>query len=239
LNALSSRYRVVAVDLRGHGRSDKPSHGYTLGYLAEDIHEVIGRLRLERTFIVGWSMGGSVLFEYLRKFRGEYLKGAVFVDIGPYSWKTGDYPIGYSDYEKRLELTREYAMAYQDPKNDRSSFISRMFIRKPSLQVLQDFVGDYYLVPSFVRSLLIIELYASDYRSLLPRIEVPTLIVTGSWGGEKGIGSTGEYMHNHIKKSTYIRFSESGHCPFVEEPERFNRVLSEFVEANSSPRGGK
>ena len=147
LKGLSSKYYTVAIDLRGHGRSDKPPFGYTLAYMARDVHEFIEKLNLKDVFLVGWSMGGS-------------------------------------------------------------------------------------RVPAYVRSLLIMELFCSDYRSVLSQIDVPTLIILGSWS-KKGKGfPVGEYMQKKIRGSRLVLFSKSGHCPFLEEADRFNHVLSEFIEAN-------
>ena len=83
--------------------------------MAKDVHQIIEKLDLHDVYLVGWSMGGSIVFEYFRQFRGEHLKGICIVDIGPYSWKTDDYPTGHMGYEKRLEVTPKYTMAYQEP----------------------------------------------------------------------------------------------------------------------------
>jgi len=54
---------VVAVDLRGHGRSDKPDDGYTLATMAGDLAEVIGLLGLEKPIVAGQSTGGNIALE--------------------------------------------------------------------------------------------------------------------------------------------------------------------------------
>jgi len=236
LEALSSRYYTVAIDLRGHGGSDKPSFGYTFRYMAKDVHEIIEKLNLKDLFMVGWSMGGSIVFEYFKEFKGEHLKGICIVDIGPYSWKTKDYPIGYMDYEKRLELTREYTMAYQEPGKEGDSFVEKMFIQKPDFHMLNQLEAESSKVPAYVRSLLMLELFCSDYRDLSAQINVPTLILLGSWSKKEKNYPVGEYMQKNIKASRLVSFSKSGHCPFLEEADTFNKVLSDFIEANRSLR---
>lgn len=233
MDALSSKYYTVAIDLRGHGRSDKPPSGYTLGYMAKDVHEIIEKLDLQDLLLVGWSMGGSIVFEYFKQFRGEHLKGICIVDIGPYSWKTKDYPIGYADYERRLELTRKYTAAYQEPGKKEGTFVEKMFNHKPDVSMLNQLKAEYKKVPAYVRSLLTMELFCSDYRLILAEIDLPTLILRGSWHKKGKDDPAGEYMRKRIKNSRYIRFNKSGHCPFMEEPVKFNRVLSEFIEDSS------
>jgi pimeloyl-ACP methyl ester carboxylesterase len=56
-------HRVVAVDLRGHGRSDKPGGGYDMATVAADVAELIGALHLDRPWVAGQSWGGNVVLE--------------------------------------------------------------------------------------------------------------------------------------------------------------------------------
>ena len=61
-------YRVVAVDLRGFGRSDTPAGGYGYDQMAADIYCVIRALRLSRFTLVGFSMGGAIVLRYMRLY---------------------------------------------------------------------------------------------------------------------------------------------------------------------------
>lgn len=54
VDVLKKDFRIVTIDLRGHGLSSKGLHGYTLGRLAMDIHEVIEALALENVMLMGW-----------------------------------------------------------------------------------------------------------------------------------------------------------------------------------------
>lgn len=60
--------RVVAVDLRGHGRSDKPHQPYTMQVFADDIARMCERLGLEKPVVVGHSMGGIVAFDLAARY---------------------------------------------------------------------------------------------------------------------------------------------------------------------------
>jgi pimeloyl-ACP methyl ester carboxylesterase len=63
----SERHRVINVDLRGHGESDKPRQEYTVAGFADDLAWVCGQLGVERAVIVGHSMGGNVALEVARR----------------------------------------------------------------------------------------------------------------------------------------------------------------------------
>jgi pimeloyl-ACP methyl ester carboxylesterase len=75
----SQRYRVVAVDLPGHGESDKPDQDYTIGGFVDDVAWLIGELSLARPCFIGHSMGGVIGLNLARK-HPELLSGLVMVD---------------------------------------------------------------------------------------------------------------------------------------------------------------
>ena len=72
-------HRVMAVDLRGHGRSNKPEGDYTMGVFAEDLAWICGRVGLEKPLVVGHSMGGIVAFDLAARYP-ELASGIVMLD---------------------------------------------------------------------------------------------------------------------------------------------------------------
>jgi pimeloyl-ACP methyl ester carboxylesterase len=72
-------HRVVAVDLRGHGRSDKPRQSYTMQVFADDLAWVCGRLELAKPVVVGHSMGGIVAFDLAARYP-DLPSGVVMLD---------------------------------------------------------------------------------------------------------------------------------------------------------------
>lgn len=77
--ALSSRFRVVTVDLRGHGESDAPLWRYTLDQSADDVRALLDHLSVRQAVLVGLSMGGYILFAFYRKF-ADRVRGLVLAD---------------------------------------------------------------------------------------------------------------------------------------------------------------
>jgi non-heme chloroperoxidase len=65
LDGLSQSYRVVALDMRGHGESDKPTHGYRIARLAVDIHDALVALNLRDVTLAGHVMEGGSHFIWL------------------------------------------------------------------------------------------------------------------------------------------------------------------------------
>lgn len=61
-------HRVVAVDLRGHGQSDKPEGSYAMGVFADDVAWVCERIGLEKPVVIGHSMGDIVAFDLAARY---------------------------------------------------------------------------------------------------------------------------------------------------------------------------
>ena len=80
-------HRVISVDLRGHGESDKPQQEYTPAGFADDLAWLCGQLRVEKPIVVGHSMGGNVAFELARR-RPDLPSAIVAIDsaIIPAQW---------------------------------------------------------------------------------------------------------------------------------------------------------
>lgn len=78
---LSPRFRVIALDQRGHGLSDKPDDGYSFEDVGSDLADFINALPLERPLIVGHSWGGNVALQFAAD-RPDHVSGLVLVDGG-------------------------------------------------------------------------------------------------------------------------------------------------------------
>ena len=83
LSGLSDRYRVIAVDMRGHGESDKPDNGYTIQRLAKDVQDLLVARNLTDVTLMGHSMGSSVIWSYWQLWGKERLAKLIFVDQMP------------------------------------------------------------------------------------------------------------------------------------------------------------
>jgi pimeloyl-ACP methyl ester carboxylesterase len=85
---LAKRFTVVAADLRGVGLSDATPGGYDAANLAEDIRQLSAQLRLDRPYVVGHDIGGSVAYAFARSYP-DFARGVMIIDtplagIGPW-----------------------------------------------------------------------------------------------------------------------------------------------------------
>lgn len=91
--------------------------------------------------------------------------------------------------------------------------------------------------PPPIKSAIILDATMRDYRDVLPGIDVPTLVCAGVDEKWRSVAAV-EYAAELIPDSRFELFEESGHCLTVEKPERFNRVVSDFM-ASLKQRSGR
>ncbi len=78
---LIDRFRVIAIDQRGHGLSDKPNSGYDFATITHDLEAILSALKIDRTWLAGHSWGGNVALQYAVD-QPRRVSGLVLVDGG-------------------------------------------------------------------------------------------------------------------------------------------------------------
>ncbi len=223
---LSQRFRVIAADTRGNGQSDKTPWGHRTARYAMDVRQIIETLDLDEVTLVGWSIGARTVLSYIELFRGYRLKGVVLVDEVP-SIEVHD-PPDPPETEAEPPPEDETEPPPEDEVERRRRELRKMFI---SLDVPDDEL-DRLLEESRENTpaqgvTLGPDYRAQDWRPMLPSIDLPVLITTG---GRSGAFPGCRYMYEHIPGARMEVFEGSGHALFYEEPDRFNAVVTGFVD---------
>jgi pimeloyl-ACP methyl ester carboxylesterase len=219
------RYRTIVLDLRSHGRSPHVHEGHTVAQYARDLDAVIGELGLTGAVVVGWSMGALVIWDYVRQFGSGSLGGVVVVDQSPSDYRWPDWPHGFLDFEG---LCHVMSAVQTDREALVRDFLPLMFKEPPTEHDKAWMVEEILRLPASVASAIIFDQTVQDYRSVLPSVTVPALVVTGA--DEKLVPvAAEEEVASQLPDARLVVFEESGHCPFLEEPDRFNQVVDEFV----------
>ena len=227
LEPLSARNRVIAVDLRGHGESEKVEFGHTVPQYARDLRQFLEALGVERPVLLGWSMGAFVAFEYIRQFGTGGLRGLIDVDESASDFKWDGWEHGFLD----LPSLHSLMTSVQDDKDAFiNGFLPEMFHQPPAPAELQWMISESTMLPTGALSAILFDQTVQDYRDVLPSIDIPALIC---WGEHDQLlpVSGAPYMRDHIPGARLEVFGESGHCPFLEESAKFNAVVQEFVDA--------
>jgi non-heme chloroperoxidase len=226
LEGLADRHRVLALDLRGHGRSEHAPSGHTVAQYARDLRGFLEVLGLDRPVVVGWSMGAFVTWDYVRQFGPDGLRGVVVVDQTPSDYKWPDWPYGFFDFEA---LCHTMAACQTDRSAVLDDFIPAVFKAEPPAAEQAALIREETLrLPDTIASAIIFDQTAQDYRDVLPRMTMPALVCTGR--DEKLVPiAAEEYVAEQMPNARLVVFEESGHCPFMEEPDRFNTVIADWI----------
>ncbi|HYD14535.1 MAG TPA: alpha/beta hydrolase [Allosphingosinicella sp.] len=236
--ALAEDFRIIAIDLRGHGESvagdgDMPG----VERMAADVAELAGALDLEGAIGVGWSLGATILWHVLAGAAGQRFAGAVVVDMTARVRNDDEWDLGLSpeacearsiamrdDFES-FALTAGQAIFAQPvaPEHRKlADWASLQFARNDAEAIAETWA-------SLVRQ---------DMRALLDRIQHPTLIVHGGRSELYG-EDTASHLVAALPHARAVRFENSGHAPHLEEPELFNATLKDFADRLSLARANR
>jgi pimeloyl-ACP methyl ester carboxylesterase len=224
-------YRVLALDLRGHGNSSKPMEGNNIPQLARDVRKFMEALDLQNVTLVGHSMGVMVVLDYYRQFGPDRLRALVLEDMSPCpmsgeAWNGGAFADG------NWTALHEFAIGlWQNREVTHKAFLRSIWHTPPSEEAVDARYKMVCRTPTWIAVTLLYDFIPRDYRELLPQIKLPTLILAANSGlFPKGI-QTGVYMRNRIPNAELVVFSQSGHLLQIEEPEKFNQVLEGFLSS--------
>lgn len=224
---LAKEFRIITMDNRGHGLSEKPSDAYGASQLwADDICAVIDTLHLDNPVLIGWSYAGIIIFDYLRYYGEEKIRGINLVGARSRIGTPEAIEETGSDY---LSLrSRFFSNDITESMPAIESFIKLCTFREPRPEDLYFFLGFNAIVPPYVRHGLMNRCISND--DLLSTLKKPFLVTHGM---QDQIILLRHAQHNaakltNVKTSFY---EEVGHNPFWENAERFNRELRDFVNS--------
>jgi len=211
----AARYRVVAMDPRSQGDSDKPTEGHYPERRAQDIKEVVDQLRLAPVALVGWSLGVPESLTYVEQFGTATLRVVVLVD-GPIAWGQPEEVAGRLQWLKGVQVNRrEFA----------EKFVRSMYQKPQPEAYLQKIVAASLKTPTNSAVALIANSTApGDWRPVLPRLDRPVLYV-----GTARMKAQAEMLKAGLPAARIELFEGCGHALFVDDAPRFNRVVEEFL----------
>jgi non-heme chloroperoxidase len=227
---LAEHYRLVAMDMRGHGRSDKPRDAYGDARLwADDVDAAIRELDLDQPILCGWSYGPLVILDYIRHYGEDAIGGIHFVD--------GITKLGS---EEALSVLAPEFLALvpgffstdaEESVRSLSSLLCMCFVREPSVADLSLMLGYNVSVPPFVRQALFARAFDND--DLLPTIRKPVLITHGADDAIVRLAVVEQHRAGLNRADIHI-MPNAGHAPFWDDAASFNRRLSAFCDGVAS-----
>jgi 3-oxoadipate enol-lactonase len=222
--ALSLQFRVVTIDLRGHGESDAPLWRYTLDQSADDVSALLDHLSIQQGVFVGLSMGGYILFAFYRKYAAR-VKGLVLADTR-----------AQADTEEGRD--GRFHMAQTVYKKGPSAIADLMIPKLLSPQTIETRPDLVQQVRAMIENNQISGIAGSlmamaerpDSVPLLSQITCPTQIIVGELD-QATPPSESKLMVDHIPNARLAVIPNAAHLANLERPEAFNHIVAAFASA--------
>jgi pimeloyl-[acyl-carrier protein] methyl ester esterase len=229
MDYLKDQFQVIAVDLRGHGKSEKGEDRSSFQQFASDLNYMIKRLELNKVNVVGWSMGGSVAIR-LFFLCPEQLQSLTLVSATPSLIQREGFPHALPlgvvkrlkaevkrDHRKALKAFRDLILSPEEEGLDTIDTI------KNSLR--HGLNGSRETAENSLVSLM-----EEDLRDSLGSISLPTLIIHGD-RDQICLPGAAVYLNEKVKGSKLLMLKECGHAPFLTYPLQFRAGLTRFLHS--------
>ena len=242
LNTLSRRWRVIAVDHRGHGDSSTPDVGYHLHRLAADLHEVLIAHDLGDVHLLGHSMGCAVIWSYLELFGDDRLASLILVDQMPCALRN---PTWTDEVALEAGATMDFPglFAFTDAlrgggPDPRSEFLADVASPEIDAHQLSWLTEQNLRFDRRHAADLLFNVATQDWRTFIPRIRLPSLVIAGD-SVNVPIASQ-RWMSRVLPDSSFALIAGvhggGTHFPFLEYPAKFDAAVSAFVDARGPRR---
>jgi 3-oxoadipate enol-lactonase len=220
--AFGRRHRCIALDNRGTGRSERPPGPYDLFRMADDAVRVLDAEGIERAHVVGASMGG-VIAQILGVLHPERTRSLVLACTA-----CRHHPWRRELFEEWAELVERRGMSSLADDGLRwlvGGRVQRRF--GPAINLLARLLlqGS---PEGFVAQVQAILAMSDDMRDELRRIEVPTLVITGTQDSLTPVGDA-EELAEEIPGSRLVLLSGAAHGLMAEAPNAFNDAVLAFL----------
>ncbi|NWJ45800.1 MAG: alpha/beta hydrolase [Chloroflexi bacterium] len=235
IEALSDRYRVISLDMRGHGESDKPNSGYRIARFSQDLHDVLVELDLQNVVLLGHSMGCSIIWSYWDTFGAERISKLVLIDQVAFvtsnpAWSAEELEAAGAIFDHPTLVGLCNGIAGAEGVATSTGLVGSMFTGAASAELKQWAVDLNLKLPRQHAATLLYNHCTQDWRDVIPQINVPSLVI----GGTVSIfpAKAVEWVHQQIPGSQLAIFNESeggSHFMFIEGAAKLNNLVRDFI----------
>jgi 3-oxoadipate enol-lactonase len=223
IEAFKDRFRILAYDTRGHGKSAAPAGPYTLEAMADDLRALVSHLDIQRLHFVGLSMGGMIGQTFAIKYPGIF-SSLTLADT------TSRYPAEAAPlWQERIRTAEAKGMQplvqptlerwFTEPFRKKGSDVVRNIATAISATPVAGYAGCCAAIPKI------------NVTTRLKEIKCPVLVICG----EQDPG-TPPAMAREIQENTpgakLVLIPQAAHLSNLEQPEAFNRALEGFLTKN-------
>ena len=223
IDIFAKTHRVIAFDPRSEGESTKTTSGNTPETRAQDLHALLERLGVQRPVLIGWSQGVQDIAAYVERYGTKELAGIVLVDAAVSDGADGM-------VARSHETAAQFKMfaVYQAHQREYLGGMMRAIISKPPNDAaIEGLVGTGMKTPPDIGvGMLVADMFGVNRTSALKKIDCPTLIIASAKSDELARQQTAA---NQIPHARFEKVEDAAHAVFVDQPDRFAELLTDFV----------
>ncbi|MBB5148839.1 MULTISPECIES: alpha/beta fold hydrolase [Ureibacillus] len=214
---LTTQYRLIIIELRGHGDSPEKEN-INVEFFAKDIIEVLDYLNIEKAHFVGLSLGGIVALEICKRFK-KRVKSLILCNTTYYIPTL----LGNITLEKTKRFLKKSSL---EQLNER---LIKKCLYNPEEQKVYELAKNAFHIREDTYLKSVQSAFGRNYFYDLLTINVPTLII-GSLEDKVVPIQNAYLMHYMIKSSNLIIFENTGHLSNIERPELFNLAIAQHIK---------
>ncbi len=215
-------YRSLLIDLPGHGASDKPHRAYPVDFFARSIEAVMHDAHVERAVLIGHSLGGPIAYAFLRMFPDK-AKAMILVDAF-----VSRHMAGPADRAATAAHFARVARSLQGPKGEKN-FAQRVescFTPRTPEALRAEIRAKMSATPKHVRIGALTSISSLQPPPDDETFDLPALAIQAA---EPGTQARFEFMHNIFPRLRLNAWEGAGHFLMMEDPQRFNREVQQFL----------
>ena len=235
---LAAGHRVITYDRRGFGKSSQPTTGYNYDTFAEDLLKLVTHLKLRDFSLVGFSMGGGEVARYIGKYGSKGVSKAVIIGgVPPFLLKTPDNPEGvdgsvFEGIQKAVAADR-YAFFTEFFKN---FYNTDVFLGKRISEQAVQAGWNVAASASATASFACVPTWHEDFRNVLARIDVPTLVIHGDADRIVPIAAAGRRTAKLVKGARLSVIKDGPHAVSWTHADEVNAELVSFLGKAAAKR---
>ncbi|MDN3691271.1 alpha/beta hydrolase [Chryseobacterium tructae] len=206
----TASYRIIQMDLAGHGKSDSSRTEWTSSGYADDIKAVANAISSSEIILIGHSMSGAYVLEASLKI--PKVKALILIDTLQ--------NLDESFTEEQAEQM-QFAQYRADFKNAVENMLPQYLFAEKTPEDVKSRIQHEFLQNESERAINLLKpLYKTDFKEIAKQVQVPVIAINSD-----NFPTNLEGNRKYVKNYDYVTITEVGHYPMLEKPEEFNTIL--------------
>ncbi len=221
IECFSKKHRVIAIDCRGHGRSDKPDGKYTIPLFASDVIQLLNHLEIDSFHLIGFSMGGMMAFQ-IAVDNPKIIKSLTIINSAP--------AVPYNTFAMKMTVWSRVALIKLMGLDKLSRVIGKKLFPSDNQENLKDKFSESMQMltkSSYTRSLM--SFLGWDVSDKLPLLQMPVLVIAAEHDY-----TPVEIKRAYCRKITHAKLvviADSYHATPMDQPDALNCHITSFIES--------